>query len=329
MKEGYGVIVGRFQVNDLHDGHMELFRQVRARHDGVIVFVGKHPAGLTKDNPLDFPTRKAMIQAKFPEFTVVSLPDVKTDEEWSAVLDAKIAEVIDGKQDITLYGGRDSFVPHYSGRHKPVELALPVETTKVSGTDIRAEFANKVIESPEFRAGMIYAANHLWPVSLATVDIAIFNDDYSEVLLGRKPSEKRFRFIGGHAEVGKTYEQIARQECLEEAGLDVNGMEYIDSAVIPDWRYRLQDRGVTTAFFATTTMSMGAVAGDDIEEVRWFKASELGIADIVDTHHALLPLMKRYLEEVATRKRIDDTLRRISDKLDRAKEAANAARTTD
>jgi bifunctional NMN adenylyltransferase/nudix hydrolase len=291
MKEGYGVIVGRFQVNDLHDGHMELFRQVRARHDGVIVFVGKHPAGLTKDNPLDFPTRKAMIQAKFPEFTVVSLPDVRTDEEWSALLDAKIGENIDGKQNVTLYGGRDSFVPHYSGRYKPVELALPIETMRVSGTDIRAEFANKVIESPEFRAGMIYAANHLWPVALAMVDIAILNSERTEICLGRKPGEKQFRFIGGHAEIGKTYEKIARQECFEEAGLDTGVMEYIGSAVIPDWRYRLADRGVTTSFFLTTTMSMGAVAGDDIEEVRWFKLASLKATDIVDTHLVLYAML--------------------------------------
>ncbi len=43
MKPSYGVIVGRFQVNDLHDGHMELFRQVRSRHKTVVVFIGVHP----------------------------------------------------------------------------------------------------------------------------------------------------------------------------------------------------------------------------------------------------------------------------------------------
>ena len=50
-KPSYGICVGRFQVNDLHEGHMELFRQISARHNGVIVFVGKAPAGLTQDNP--------------------------------------------------------------------------------------------------------------------------------------------------------------------------------------------------------------------------------------------------------------------------------------
>jgi len=294
MKPSYGVVVGKFQVNDLHDGHMELFRQVRARHSGVIVFVGVHPAGLTKNHPLDFPTRKAMIQAKFPEFTVLPLMDTKEDESWSKALDAAIATVVTFG-DVTLYGGRDSFVPHYSGRYTPIELELPVETQKISGTMIRDEFANKVIESPEFRAGMIYAAAHLWPVLLPCVDIAIFNSDYTEVLLGRRETEKQWRFIGGHAEKKHgSYETGARSEVLEEAGLDPNAMEYIGSAVIPDWRYNTPDRGVMTAFFATTMMSMSAKAGDDIDEVKWFKVDKLKPSDLVDTHQPLYGLFAAY-----------------------------------
>lgn len=299
MKPNYGVIVGRFQVNDLHDGHMELFRQVRARHSGVIVFVGVHPAGLTRDNPLDYPTRKAMIQAKFPEFTVLPLMDTRNDEMWSEALDAQIAAAISGPADVTLYGGRDSFVPHYLGRHKPVELALPVETQKVSGTMLREEYANKVIESPEFRAGCIYAAAHLWPVLLATVDIAIFTTDYQNLLLGRKDSDPvgKYRFIGGHAEKKQIcYEADAKKETYEETTLDpVTRMEYIGSANIPDWRYNTPDRGVRTAFYATTVMSQAAVAKDDICEVRWFKTSQISAEDVVDTHQPLFTLLHVFL----------------------------------
>lgn len=297
MKPSYGVIVGRFQVNDLHDGHMELFRQVRARHSGVIVFVGVHPAGLTRDNPLDFETRRRMIQAKFPEFTVLPLADTRDDTAWSESLDSAIDAATSGPASVTLYGGRDSFVPHYNGIHAPVELALPVESQKVSGTDIRLALSNTVIESPEFRAGMIYAAYHLWPVLLATVDIAIFTTDYSQILLGRKASDPagKWRFVGGHAEKkSPTYEADARKEVYEETTLDPSRMEYVGSAIIPDWRYDTPDRGVKTAFFATTVMSQGAVAKDDIAEVRWFKASALGASDIVDTHQPLYALLQGY-----------------------------------
>lgn len=299
MTPSYGVIVGRFQVNELHDGHMELFRQVSARHNGVIVFVGTHPAGLSKNHPLNFEVRRRMIEAKFPNFLVRELPDTRDDETWSKNLDKAISTVVEGSASFTLYGGRDSFVPHYSGKHKPVELALPVETLKISGTMIRDRFATEIVASSDFRAGMIYAAAHQYPIVYPTVDIAIFTTDYTEILLGRKPSDPKdkWRFIGGFAEkVRPTYEQDARAEVWEETNLDLNEMEFVGSAVIPDWRFSVPDKGIKTVFFATTTMSMGATAGDDIEEVKWFKVSDLISAQIVDTHKILFHILVPWYE---------------------------------
>jgi ADP-ribose pyrophosphatase YjhB (NUDIX family) len=130
-------------------------------------------------------------------------------------------------------------------------------------------------------------------VVLPCVDIAIFNSDYTELLLGRRMNETKWRFIGGHVErKHNNAEEAARTEVLEEAGLDPNAMEYIGSAKIPDWRYNTPDRGVMTTFFATTTMSMGAKAGDDIFEVRWFKVNQLALDTFVDTHHPLYILLR-------------------------------------
>ena len=302
----YGVIVGRFQVPDLHDGHMELFRQVAARHDGVIVFLGSHPAGLTKDHPLTFEVRKRMIEVKFPNFIVREIRDTRNDETWSKNLDTAISTAIDGPAEFTLYGGRDSFVPHYVGKYKPVELTLSVESHKVSGTQLREHFAVNTIESSDFRAGMIYALAQLWPVLLPTVDIAIFTTDYKKTLLGRKTSDPvgKFRFIGGHAEKkNPTYEADARKEVFEETTLDPSfNMQYIGSAIIPDWRYNTPDRAVKTAFFATTVMSMGARASDDICETHWFDTDKLTANDIVDTHQPLFTLLEKFLTEKGTKK---------------------------
>jgi bifunctional NMN adenylyltransferase/nudix hydrolase len=312
MKPSYGVIVGRFQVNDLHDGHMELFRQVKARHNGVIVFIGSHPAGLSKNHPLNYEVRRRMIQAKFPDFIVRELKDTRDDATWSRALDAAITGAVEGQDaDFVLYGGRDSFVPHYDGKYKPVELTLSLESQKISGTQIREKFATKVLESSDFRAGMIYAAAHQYAVVYPTVDVAIFTTDYSEILLGRKPTDpkNKWRFIGGFAEKGEnrnTYESDARTEALEEANADTNEMEYIGSAVIPDWRMAgLPDKGIKTIFFATTVMSLAAKAGDDIEEVKWFKTG-LGVEgtlrpeDVVDTHKVLYMLYKGYVVKKRT-----------------------------
>jgi bifunctional NMN adenylyltransferase/nudix hydrolase len=295
FKPSYGVCVGRFQVPDLHDGHMELFRQVRARHSGVLIFCGVAPARMTRDNPLDFRVRQKMIQAKFPEFTVLPLEDRQYDAEWSADLDAQIASVIDFGS-VTLYGGRDSFVPHYHGKYTPVELTLPIEIQKITSTSIRNEVSNEVLESPEFRRGMIYAMHQVWPVMLQMVDVAPLSDDMSEVCLGRREKEKKFRFLGGHVETAKhNFEGNARAETMEEAGLELLEAIYVNSCPIDDWRYRCSDRSVMTALLVGRVASMGARAGDDIAEVRWFRLDKLTAGDLVETHHPLLQMLKEYL----------------------------------
>ena len=60
----FGVLVGRFQVHEMHDVHMELIRIVRGKHPRVIIFLGCNKCGPTRHDPLDFETRKRMIQAK-------------------------------------------------------------------------------------------------------------------------------------------------------------------------------------------------------------------------------------------------------------------------
>jgi hypothetical protein len=72
-------------------------------------------------------------------------------------------------------------------------------------------------------------------------------------------------------------------------------MQYIGSAIIPDWRYDTPDRGVKTSFFATTVTSQGATAADDIVEVRWFKTAALEAGNIVDTHQPLFALLANFL----------------------------------
>jgi len=60
-----GVIIGRFQVAELHDGHHMIISSVLERHKKVLIFLGSTPDVLvTKQNPLDFLTRQQMIQEK-------------------------------------------------------------------------------------------------------------------------------------------------------------------------------------------------------------------------------------------------------------------------
>lgn len=296
MRPDWGVIVGRFQVNDLHEGHMELIRQVKARHSAVLAFVGT-PANksLTQENPLDFPTIRRMINAKFPDLTVLELRDCRTDEEWSRNLDNAISSVVQSGT-ATLYGGRSSFVPHYKGHFTPIELNLPVQVMKISGTDVRVDCSNKVIESPEFRAGMIYAAYHQWPETKPCVDIAIFNTDETEILMVQKRGESLWRFPGGHFEHKHgSFEGTAKAEAMEETGLDITDLQYVYSGLVDDWRYASNsDKKISTVLFKAKSMTMGSRPQDvnEIGRTQWFKFSNLNEEQIVPEHRPLFHALK-------------------------------------
>ena len=305
-KPSYGVIVGRFQVNDLHDGHMELFREVMGRHNRVIVFVGVAPTEITQTNPLSFEARKKMIQAKFPSFTVLPIKDQGNDAYWSKILDMKIAEVADYGE-VTLYGGRDSFVPHYSGHYKPVELCLHGSP---SGTEVRAALTDTVLESSDFRAGVIHAVNNMRPRVFATVDIIIMRNAVSgnglrdgmvitpHVLLAQKPGETLWRFVGGFADVdSESYEDDAKREAYEETGLDINSLQYIGSTRINDWRYREVPDKIKTLVFIGWTSSSRATAKDDIANAQWFTLDSLSEDMIVSAHKKIFQMLMKHTEK--------------------------------
>lgn len=300
IKPSYGVAVVRCQVHQLHDGHMELFRAIHARHNRVLIFVGVAPTGMTRLNPLDFETRKRMIQAKFRDFIVLPLVDQKDDNYWSKMLDQKIEEVAQ-YGDVTLYGGRDSFFPHYHGKYQPIDLVMPYLANH-SGTAIRDSLTNAVMESADFRAGVIYAAQNLRPRAVPCVDIAILHVGVetaeAEVLLARKPGEERWRFVGGHADpTSRTYEDDARREVSEETGLHLELCDYIGSALIDDWRWKGTPDKVKTLLFVGVVTFQNAVAQDDIQDVRWFRLAEVSEHTIEPVHHSLLNLFQKYLKK--------------------------------
>jgi bifunctional NMN adenylyltransferase/nudix hydrolase len=56
-----GVIIGRFQTNRLHEGHINLISHVLSNHKKAVLILGVSRVQNTKKNPLDFASRKAMI----------------------------------------------------------------------------------------------------------------------------------------------------------------------------------------------------------------------------------------------------------------------------
>jgi bifunctional NMN adenylyltransferase/nudix hydrolase len=297
-KYDIGVIIGRFQVHELHEAHKGMVESVLARHDKVVLFLGVSPTLCTQRNPLDFLSRKVMFEEEYGNRISVILPlnDKKSDFVWSKQVDTKIREVFPIGS-VVLYGSRDSFIPHYKGNHKVIEL---VPSSMVSATDIRKAVSKKVHRSKEFRAGVIYACYNSFPIVHPVIDVAIMNDDESQVLLGRKKDETEFRFIGGFSDVSdENLEQTVRREAFEETGLEIGGLTYVASMKVRDWRYRSDtDRSIMTSFFKAKKISGHEQGADDIAEVRWFSVADLKSEDLVGEHADLFIKLKNSLTNI-------------------------------
>jgi len=304
-----GVIIGRFQVPKLHNAHRVLINKVCSHHKKVILFLGIPVVEQTKRNPLDFATRKAMIQAEWPDITILPLRDQRENKDWSYILDQKITEPYGNRKTI-LYGSRESFIPFYHGKYPTIELIGNNDLT--SGTAIRDEVARELIPTEDFRRGVIYANYGRYPVIMPCADIVVYDPTNDSILLGRKPKENQLRFIGGHVEVTDScYEAAALKELSEEAkGISVceniETLKYICSGKIKDWRHAKETSEIFSTLFLATKMSGKAEAGDDIEEVIWVKVDDILDYEkyskmIVPEHVDFFGKLVNYLEKMESR----------------------------
>lgn len=289
-----GVICGRFQIHQLHEAHRDLIEEVLSNHKKAILFLGVSPVVGSTFNPLDFTSRKIMIQEKYPELVILALPDTRDDEPWSKNLDSRVREVFPiGK--VLLYGSRDSFIPYYKGQFHTKELEQRIY---VSGREIRKQVSEEIKSSAEWRAGVIYGSYNRYPISYQAVDIAVFNDEETQILLARKPGEDKYRFIGGFVDPKDvSLEQAACREFREEAGAEAAIESYIGSFRILDWRYKSERDKIMTALYKAKYTSGHLAPSDDLEALRWFDIKEelrapLGIIkNIIEEHQPLMAIL--------------------------------------
>lgn len=291
-----GVIIGRFQVHDLHRAHIDLIIEVQKRHKRVIVMIGSTPGvKVSRRNPLDYHTRMLMIQKKFPNSAPIIIPlnDHPCDKQWSSTVDSKIAELFDFETTALLYGSRDGFIPYYCGKHQTVELAAK---HKISGSSVRKMVSDEVRAHSEFRRGCVYAAFNRHKVVYQTVDIAIINYDTTtndgKVVLGRKRTDPtgKYRFPGGfvNPEVDDDLESAAGREGREEVrDVAFSNVKFVCSKKINDWRYKNEADKIMTCFFTATYMYGPINPGDDLDEVQWFPINSKTCENIIDEHKTL------------------------------------------
>ncbi len=290
-----GVIMARFQVHKLHDGHIKLINQVCGNHKKVIIFLGVPQVGGTKSNPLDFATRKAMIQELYPDVVILPHKDQRTDEKWSENLDAEIRMPFGSKITALLYGSRDSFIPHYKGKFPVVELTTDVF---YSGTEVRKQVSKEILNSPDFRAGVIHATFAQWAVTYPTVDVVAYNEK-GQILLGKKPNETNFRFIGGFVDrTDANWEAGAKREFFEETGgCEIANLKYVASGQIKDWRYGGTEHGIMTTLFIGKFVFGRIQPSDDIASLHWVNPAEINISqDVMIEHQELFKQLLTYIE---------------------------------
>lgn len=270
-----GVIVCRMQVPYLHDAHKHLIDTVCGYHNKVVIFLGVPRVTQTEKNPLDFTTRKLMIQDEYPNITILPLRDQREDSLWSYILDDQLSMAYDGTPSFLLYGSRDSFIPYYKGKFQTVELISSHE--ELSGTELRNLTANQQLTTSEARKGAIYQAYGRRPITYPTVDVVAYNDK-GELLLGKKPNESKWRFIGGFVDpTDANWEQAAQREFREETGgsANISDLRYVASARINDWRYQGEKDSIMTTLFMGKWIFGRAEASDDIVDLSWISVDKL------------------------------------------------------
>ena len=143
-----GVIVGRFQVPRLHDGHLHLINTALSEFDKVIVFIGvTKDKKLTSHDPLPYEARKLMLHEYRSDLIVYPIQDVGNWEKWVEKLDELIdcvckVEYLEDPE-VFILGSRDSVVTGYERSSGKYETRYISSIGDYSGTQVR----NKILES--------------------------------------------------------------------------------------------------------------------------------------------------------------------------------------
>ena len=299
-----GVVLGRFQLHELHGGHIALLDYVAGNYKRMLILVGVRPAEQSDTNPLNFETRKLMLQESYPKATILPIVDCRSDGVWSHEVDRTIQSAYSYDVKARFHVGRSSFAPSYTGRYSIEKHQFGL--VDFGASDVRKDIKDAVLDSAESRLGAINAIMNLPHRETIMVDMVMWRkeaDEY-EILVGRKEGEQEWRLPGGHVDAGESFRVAASREMAEETGMNLTdgakGWEFVGDFEVPDWRVRDTDRITYRTVLMVGEYSWGAPRGtDDLLEVKWVWASTLKdckLNIIVEEHRHLFESAMDFIE---------------------------------
>ena len=312
MSESIGVLYAPFQFASLCEPHTTTLTGMFSSHQHVVIALPVRRVTPTKNAPLDYATREAMIRQYFGTITryvhVVPVPDRKYPKDKVAALETAVKSLFSSFSSARLYADH-SFVKLYkeNGGMWPAkegiafEMAEAIARKTIMSAGARSDTA--------FRQGAIHGMLSQFPISWPTVDMAIrwWSNGKVFYLFGKKPGENGWRFPGGFKDrQDPNFETAVLREAGEEVlkpGVDPNKVfdtpQYICSRNVNDWRYAGESDGITTMFFQVNYNGFGEEikAGDDLKDAKWFQLSELKPQDIEGEHIYLYQDLCKYEKE--------------------------------
>lgn len=291
------VVVGRFHVPQLHEGHVSLFETAFRECDEVLAVLGT-PYTLSENDPLSFELRRLMLMGRFPHrpLRIIESPSLPSSSEARSQL---LDEIIDlecaGKRPV-IYGSSDSIVHKYTGRHPTRETDT---ITSVRGTEIRKAIMPK--DSVVFREGAIYAVRTLKPRPYPAVDVAPVWGNRKEVMLISKPEDEgKFRFAGvfynpNEPAFDESFENAARR-CIDKelGGINAGIPVPVGSRKIIDPRFKRTRDGVISTLMRVSYAGQTPALSPGIVRIEWMPMWFDEVPGyIIDMHRPLAEILRR------------------------------------
>jgi bifunctional NMN adenylyltransferase/nudix hydrolase len=304
------VLYTPFQTPVIPGPHKNVLDLLFEKYGTVVVALHQKRVTPTKNNPLGFAAREAMVREYVQSLGryayIVPVVDKKYPKDQVAALEACITPLFTEPIKVWLFTNEE-FLSLYVENGGTWQYSTHRHGLLSAEMDARKSAMVLNCTSEDFRRGVIYAMNSQFPISWGTVDMAIRRvviidreaPPHEKVLylFGKKPGEVGWRFPGGFKDVGDIdYETAVWREGGEEvlkSGIDPKSVltkpVYISSRKVNDWRYRQEKDAITTLFYQMEFIGTEdqIAANDDLADAKWFDLSELKREDIEGEHKYL------------------------------------------